>query len=98
MSRFKLFFGIAVGMILFFFLAKVVFIAFIIAVLMSVVFGVFSKAKHFFQQTFTEEYEAIYNMEDSKESRQPIWKEDLFTETPIRGVVYLDNHRQIIVQ
>lgn len=98
MRRFKLFFGIAVGMILFLFLAKVVFIALIIALLMSVVFGVFSKTKRFFQRAYSEEYEAVYNMDYSKESKRPIWKENLFTETPIRGVVYLDHHRRIIVQ
>jgi len=85
-------------MILFLFLAKVVFMAFLIALLMNVVFGVFSKAKRFFQRAFTQEYEAVYHMDYTKESKRPIWKEDLFTETPIRGSIYLDNHRRIIVQ
>ena len=77
MRRFKLFFGIAVGMILFFFLAKVVFTALIIALVMSVLFGVFSKVKRFFQRTYREEYEAVYNVDYAEESRRPIWKEDL---------------------
>ncbi len=98
MRRFKLFFALALGIILFLFLVKVVFIAVVIALLMSVVFGVFSKIKRFFQSAFLEEYENIYQMDFSSERKRPIWKEDLFTETPIRGVVYLDNHRRIIVQ
>ena len=98
MRRFKLFFGVAVGLILFFFLAKVVFTALIIALVMSVLFGVFSKVKRFFQRAYREEYDAVYNVDYAEESRLPIWKEDLFTETPIRGVVYLDNHRRIIVE
>ena len=98
MRRFKLFFALALGTILFLFLAKVVFIAVVIALLMSVVFGVFSKVKRFFQRTFLEEYDETYYMDYSNERKRPIWKEDLFTETPIRGVVYLDNHRRIIVQ
>lgn len=97
MRRFKLFFGIAVGIILFAFLAKIVLMALVVALVMSVVFGVFSKVKHFFQRTFMEEYEKDDYMDYSDERTMPIWKEDLFTETPIRGVVYLDNHRRIIV-
>ena len=83
MRRFKLFFALALGIILFLFLVKVVFIAVVIALLMSVVFGVFSKIKRFFQSAFLEEYENIYQMDYSSEGKRPIWKEDLFTETPI---------------
>ena len=47
MRPFKLFFGIAVGVILFFFIARVAILAFIIAGVMSILYAVFRRLKDF---------------------------------------------------
>lgn len=59
-SPFRTFFGISVGLILFFFLARVLVTAFFIAVAMSLVFFVFRKIKNFFKNMAWEERE-YYN-------------------------------------
>ena len=47
MRPFKMFFGIAVGLILFFFLARVAILAFIIAGVMSIVYAIYRRLKDF---------------------------------------------------
>lgn len=56
-SPFRTFFGISVGLILFFFLARVLVTAFFIAAAMSLVFFVFRKIKNFFKYMTWEERE-----------------------------------------
>ena len=56
-SPFRTFFGISVGLILFFFLARVLVTAFFIAVALSLVFFVFRKIKNFFKYMTWEERE-----------------------------------------
>ena len=60
MRPFKFFFAISVGMILFFFLARVLIMAFIIAAIMSVLFFVFRKIRNFFRHLAWEEYDDDY--------------------------------------
>ena len=56
-SPFRTFFGISVGLILFFFLARVLVTAFFIAAAMSLICFVFRKIKNFFKYMTWEERE-----------------------------------------
>jgi hypothetical protein len=47
MRPFKMFFGMAVGVILFFFVARIVFVAFLIAAAMSIIYAVYRRLKDF---------------------------------------------------
>ncbi len=47
MRPFRMFFGLAIGIMLFFFLAKIVVIAFIAAAVMSIIYAVFRRLKDF---------------------------------------------------
>lgn len=96
MRPFKLFFALSMGIILFLFFAKIVFIALVMAFVMSIVFGVFKKAKRLIKGALWEDDERDYYY--TEEHSLPVWKEDLFTEKPVRGVVYLNNHRSIVVR
>ena len=58
-SPFRTFFGISIGLILFFFLARVLVTAFLIAVVMSLIFFVFRKIKNFFKYMTWEERESL---------------------------------------
>ncbi len=99
MKPFKLFFALSLGIILFLFFAKIVLIALIAAFVMSVIYGVFRKMKRFVQRTLWEEdYEEDDFSHYYKEDTLPNWKEALFTNPAVRGKVYLDNHRTIIVK
>lgn len=95
MRPFKLFFALSMGIILFLFFAKIVLIALVMAFVMSIVFGVFKKAKRLIKGALWEEEQDYYYPEDHS---LPVWKEDLFSERPVRGVVYLNNHRSIVVR
>ena len=47
MKPFKLFFGLSIGIILFLFVARVIFIAFIAAALLSIAYAIFRRVKDF---------------------------------------------------
>ncbi len=47
MRPFKMFFGITVGIILFLFVARIVFVAFIVAAVMSVIYAVYRRLRDF---------------------------------------------------
>jgi len=99
MKPFKFFFALSLGIILFLFFAKIVLIALVAAFVMSVIFRVFRKMKHFMQRTLWEEdYEEDYDRSYYNEDTLPNWKEALFTNPAVKGKVYLDNHRTIIVK
>lgn len=99
MKPFKFFFALSVGIILFLFFAKIVLIALIAAFVMSLVFGVFRKMKHFVQRTLWEEdYRDGYDKDYYYEKSLPNWKESLFTNPEVRSKVYLENHRTIIIK
>ena len=98
MKPFKFFFALSIGVMLFLFFAKIVLIALIAATVMSLVFGLFRKAKRFFRQLTWEE-ERDYRYDLPRDSGLAFWKEDLFTNaTPTKDKIYLANHRTIIIQ
>jgi len=99
MKSFKFFFALSLGIILFLFFAKIVLIALAAAFVMSLIFGVFRKMRHFIQRTLWEEdYEEDYVIGYYNEDTLPNWKEALFTNPAVKGKVYLDSHRTIIVK
>ena len=62
MRPFKMFFGLAIGIMLFLFLAKVIFVAFIAAAIMSIVYAIFRRLKDFVTyDRFGDPYMQRYN-------------------------------------
>ncbi|MGK0387480.1 MAG: hypothetical protein ACI94Y_000206 [Maribacter sp.] len=47
MRPFKMFFGLAIGIIFFVFIARVVFVAFIVAAVMSIIYAIYRRVKDF---------------------------------------------------
>lgn len=76
-SPFRTFFGISVGLILFFFLARVLVTAFFLAAAMSLVFFVFRKIKNFFKYMTWEERE--YYERNSYHKFERLDEEPLFS-------------------
>lgn len=56
MKPFKIFFGLAIGIMLFLFVAKIFFFAFISAAIMSIIYAVFRRVKNFITYDQNEEY------------------------------------------
>ena len=85
---FKFFFGLSIGIMVFFFLAKFVIPAFFIAAFLSVFYFIGRKAINFFQRLDW----------DAQQSPQvPIWKDDMLVEYPNRNTAYRRGRRVIEV-
>ena len=76
MRPFKFFFAISVGLILFFFLARVLFIALLFAGVMSLIFYAVRGIKNFFRRLDWEDYEYDYAPRGNSNysDRLPGWK------------------------
>jgi len=98
MKPFKFFFALSIGIMLFLFFAKVVLMALVAAAFMTIVFGIFRKAKHFFKDLLWEDYEEQDQWNRYGERILPAMKEDFFSDRPNTSKVYLSHHRRIIVQ
>lgn len=72
MRPFKMFFGLAIAIMLFFFVAKVVVVAFIAAAVMSIIYAVFRRIKDFI--TYDRYGEYYIKRYDHHSGLQPRWK------------------------
>lgn len=75
-SPFKFFFGISVGVILFFFLARVFVTALFLAAAMSLIFFVFRKIKNFFKYMPWEEERYAYQNDYRYQKNLPFWERE----------------------
>lgn len=86
MKPFKMFFALAIGIIIFSFLAKVVFMAFIAAVIMSIVYATYRRIKDFITY---DQYGEYYMKGYDNSNRRSEWNnsrvEPLFQESNSRG-------------
>lgn len=86
MRPFKMFFGLAIGVILFLFLARIVFIAFIVAAVMSILYAIFRRVREFINYDSNREYyRPAYNFQYPGRERlkrniyddaEPLFEED----------------------
>ena len=86
MRPFKMFFGLAIGIMLFLFLAKVIFVAFIAAAVMSIVYAIYRRLKDFITyDRYGEYYLERYNHSPQLNARWNNEVEPLFYENiPMR--------------
>lgn len=96
MRPFKLFFGIAVGVILFFFIARVAIMAFIIAGVMSILYAIFRRLKDFITyDRYGNHYIPRYEM-NRPQAQIEYGVEPLFYESqpirrrPIKNIQFID--------
>ncbi len=93
---FKMFFGLSIGIMLFFFLARIAFVAFIAAGIMSIIYAVYRRIKDFITY---DRYGEYYIQVDNRRrlENHPIHEvEPLFYErksmraTPISNIQFID--------
>lgn len=85
---FKFFFALSLSLVVFFFLARFIFVAFLLATALSVVFFIGQKIKKFFRNLMWEPaYDSV--------SSEPIWKDDLLHYYPNRERRPEKNYRVI---
>ena len=101
MRPFKMFFGIAVGLILFFFIARVAILAFIIAGIMSIIYAVYRRMKDFITYDRYGDYyiperryrRSRYEIQDRVE---PLFQEAYSNyprqRRPIKNIQFIDAH------
>lgn len=94
---FRFFFAFSLGLILFFFLARFVVFALIMAAALSLVFFIGRKIKRFFQRLSWEE-DRYYEPHFRRRRQLPVWRDDLLMEYPTRRREYLSSYRNIEVQ
>jgi len=91
---FKFFFALSLGILAFLFLARFVFVAFLLAAVLSVVFFIGQKIKSFFLNVRWEQgYPS--SEEYHRPSSIPVWKDDLLMHYPNRERSYRQNYRVI---
>ena len=92
MRPFKMFFGLAIGIMLFLFLARIVFIAFIAAAVMSIVYAIYRRLKDFITyDRFGEYYMQGYHKESRLNSNWKNEVEPLFYDSSPRPRSPIDN-------
>ncbi len=96
MRPFKFFFALSLGVIVFLFLARLVVFALIIAALLSVLFFVGRKIKHFFYRLDWEHGPA--GNHPTLNRQKPVWKDGLLLDYPTPQADYLEDIRKIKVQ
>jgi len=98
MRPFKMFFGIAVGVILFFFIARIAILAFIIAGVMSIVYAIYRRMKDFitydrYGEYYIPEYRTHRNRYRLEGGVEPLFQEP-YTYTkqrrPVSNVQFID--------
>ena len=96
MRPFKMFFGLAIGVMLFVFLARVAFVAFIIAALMSVVYAVYRRLKDFiafdrFGEYYIPEYRYQAIAKPLEGGVEPLFNDrNLEQRRPINSIRFID--------
>ena len=93
---FKFFFALSLGILAFFFLARLFFGAFLLAAAMSIVFFVGQRIKYFFRNLRWEQYDR--SAEDYRTASSiPVWKDDLLMHYPNKERSYRRNYQVIEV-
>lgn len=97
MKPFKMFFGLAIALVLFFFVAKIMFIAFVVAAAASIMYAVFSRLKHYFTNGSYDNSYVGTSPQDSQMSYsqhngvEPLFQEKFIRRNPkITNVQYVD--------
>lgn len=96
MRPFKMFFGLSIGIMLFLFLARVAFVAFIAAGIMSIIYAVYRRIKDFVTYDRYGEYYIQVDNRRRLENRMENEVEPLFYErksirtTPISNIQFID--------
>ena len=96
MRPFKLFFGIAVGVILFLFIARVAILAFIIAGIMSIVYAIYRRVKDFitydrYGEYYIPEYRTARSRYQLDHSVEPLFHEPYQrSRGPIKNIQFID--------
>ncbi len=96
MRPFRMFFGMSIAVILFFFVAKVVFVAFIAAVIMSILYAVFRRLKDFvtydrYGEYYIPPYDQRYSLEAPKADVEPLFFEhNADRRTRINNIRFID--------
>ncbi|MBX2873552.1 MAG: hypothetical protein KTR30_15670 [Saprospiraceae bacterium] len=101
MRPFRFFFVLALGFMLFFFVARFLIVALIAAAVMSTVFFIARRIKGFFQRMdWDEGYHAHhpYQRRYQRSLQQAVWKDDLLVEYPNSNHEYLPNYQSIEVR
>ena len=96
MRPFKMFFGIAVGVILFLFVARIAIMAFIIAGIMSIVYAIYRRLKDFitydrYGEYYIPEYQpqrSMYRLESGVEPL--VYEHHPRYRRPVRNVQFID--------
>jgi hypothetical protein len=82
MRPFKMFFGLAIGIILFLFVARVLFFAFIAAAIMSILYAIYRRVRDFisydrYGEPYFQEYDRPYAMKQNwTEEAEPLFYGD----------------------
>ena len=97
MRPFRFFFMCSLGIILFFFFARFLVSALLLAAVFSTIFFVARRIKGFFYRM---DWDEGYRSRDYYRGRPqlPVWKDDLLLEYPTKEKEYLPDYRVIEVQ
>jgi hypothetical protein len=96
MKPFKIFFGLAIALVLFFFVAKVMFIAFIVAAVASIMYAVFRRVKDFITydrhgNSYTGSYRNLQMSYGQHNEVEPLFQEGTTRHHPkVSNVQYVD--------
>ena len=96
MRPFKLFFGLSLGIILFFFVARVALLAFIIAAVMSLTYAIYRRLKDFitydrYGNHYIPEYQAMPRRHAMNQPIEPLFYETSYRQrSPARNVQFID--------
>ena len=92
MRPFRMFFGLAIGLVLIFFLARVFLFAFVIAAVMSIIYAVFRRIKDFITyDRYGEPYIPEYRQQTANSYNTEDEIEPLFYNDPYRSRERINN-------
>ena len=95
MRPFKMFFGMAVGVILFLFLARIVFVAFIAAAILSIVYAIYRRVRDFitydrYGDYYIKGYDSPRLNNSWKNGVEPLFDESIpVRRTPINNIQFI---------
>ena len=96
MKPFKMFFGISVGLIIFFFMARVAIFAFIIAGIMSIVYAIYRRMKDFitydrYGEYYIPEYRYAETKHELNNGVEPLFHETSMSQRrPVKNIQFID--------